>query len=213
VSQVNLLPREILDRHRERRLAVLVAIAGAIVLVLIFAFYLYQTTRLSSVNDEIATAEGDNQSVQKQIDDLQNYAALQEKAQEQESLLSSAYQNDVNFSQLLMDVSRVIPSDEYLDTLTFQVSAAPASATGTTTTTTTETPSFVGAMSATGKGVSVDTLAMWLTRMESVKGWVNAWMGSVTRDATGTSYTFSSGVDLTDGVLSERGKAANRAQG
>jgi Tfp pilus assembly protein PilN len=213
VSQVNLLPREILDRHRERRLAVLFAIAGAIVLVLIFAFYLYQTTRLSGVNDEIATAEGDNQSVQKQIDDLQNYAALQEKAQEQESLLSSAYQNDVNFSQLLMDVSRVIPSDEYVDTLTFQVSAAPASAATTTTTTTTETPSFVGAMSATGKGVSVDTLATWLTRMESVKGWVNAWMGSVTRDATGTSYTFSSGVDLTDGVLSERGKAANRAQG
>jgi Tfp pilus assembly protein PilN len=213
VSQVNLLPREILDRHRERRLAVLVGIVGAIVLLLIFAFYLYQTTRLSSVNDQIATAEGDNASVQKQIDDLQSYAALQDKAQEQESLLASAYQNDVNFSQLLMDVSRVIPSDEYLDTLTFQVSAASASTSATTTTTTTETPSFVGAMSATGKGVSVETLSTWLTRMESVKGWVNAWMGSVTRDATGTSYTFSSGVDLTDGVLSERGKAANHAQG
>jgi Tfp pilus assembly protein PilN len=211
VSQVNLLPREILDRHRERRLAVLVGIAGAIVLLLIFAFYLYQSTRLSGVNDDIAAAEADNASVQSQIDSLQNYAALQEKAQEKESLLASAYVNDVNFSQLLMDVSRVIPSDAYLDTLTFQVAASTASTSATTTTT--PTAGFVGSMSATGTGVSVETLSTWLTRTDSVKGWVNAWMSSLTRDESGASYTFSSGVDLTDGVLSERGKAANRAQG
>ncbi len=212
MSQVNLLPREILDRHKERRTTMFVAIGGAVVLLLILGFFLIQSSKLSSVNDDIAAEEASNASVQAQIDSLQKYADLQAKAQTQESLLASAYQNDVSFSQLLMDVSRVIPSDAYLDTLTFQVSAPPAS-TASTTTATTTTPTFVGAMSATGKGVSVETLSTWLTRMESVKGWVNAWMGSVTRDATGTSYTFSSGVDLTDGVLSPRGRAANDAQG
>jgi Tfp pilus assembly protein PilN len=212
VSQVNLLPREILDRQKERRTTVLVAIAGAVVLLLIFGFFLIQNAKLSSVNSDIAAKEADNASIQAQIDSLQKYADLQEKAQSQEALLASAYQNDVSFSQLLMDVSRVIPSDEYLDTLTFQVSP-PAASAASNTTTTTSAPAFVGAMSATGKGASVETLSTWLTRMESVKGWVNAWMGSVTRDDTGTSYTFSSGVDLTDGVLSARGKAASDAQG
>jgi Tfp pilus assembly protein PilN len=210
VSQVNLLPRDILDRQKERRTALLVGAAGAVVLLLIFGFFLLQNSKLNDVNTKITAAEADNASVQSQINDLQKYDELQAKAQAQEALLASAYANDVSFSQLLMDVSRVIPSDAYLETLTFQTSAPTTTSAATTTTT---TPTFVGSMSATGTGVSVETLSTWLTRVESVKGWVNAWMTSITRGDTGTSYTFSSGADLTDGVLSPRGRAASHAQG
>ena len=103
-----------------------------------------------------------------------------------------------------MDVSRVIPSDMDLDTLTLQLKAPAA---GVTTTTTGPTV-FVGTLSASGTAASVQSIATWLTRLEQVEGWVNPWTSNATLSADGTSYTFSSTVDLTDGVVTDRGKGS-----
>ena len=51
------------------------------------------------------------------------------------------------------------------------------------------------------------SLSTWLTRLEQVEGWVNPWMSTISRrDQGGSIYTFSSGVDLTPDVLTERGR-------
>ena len=77
MSQVNLLPAEILEGHRSRQIAALVGAAAALVLVLIFLFYIVQTQRLGDVNDDVATQQTANDNVQTQIGALQSYATLQ----------------------------------------------------------------------------------------------------------------------------------------
>ncbi|MEO8475893.1 MAG: hypothetical protein ABI572_02440 [Actinomycetota bacterium] len=214
MSQVNLLPPEILDRQKYRRRAGSIALVGAIAVVLILAFYIMQTTRLSGVNDDIAAQEATNASVSTQIAGLQEFATLQTAAQAKQNLLTSAFANEVSFSGLLMDVSRVIPSDAYLDTLAIALTTTDAATVAVTApTTTTPAPTFVGTIQTGGKGLTVETLATYLTRLESVKGWVNPWLTALSKEAGTGVYSFTAGVDLTEEVITERGLGVDVAGG
>jgi Tfp pilus assembly protein PilN len=206
VSQVNLLPPDILQLQQRRRLAVLVVAAGVGLLLFLFAFYLFQQQQLSGVNDDIAAQEATNAAVTAQVAGLEEFAVLQEDAQAKEDLLAGAYAGEISFSGLLMDMSRVIPSDAYLTSLTAQANApavagTPEAATG----------SFAGNLQASGVGLDVESLSTFLTRLESVDGWVNPWMTAVSQDTSTGFYTFASGVDMTEAVVTERGKAASNA--
>jgi hypothetical protein len=103
---------------------------------------------------------------------------------------------------MLMDLSRTIPSDAYLDTFNATLTAPVAGAVAPVPAT-----SFVGSFTASGAADGFESLASWLTRLESVKGWVNPWFSSATETGANTGlYTFSSGVDLSEDTLTARGR-------
>jgi hypothetical protein len=108
----------------------------------------------------------------------------------------------VSFSQMLMDLSRTIPSDAYLDSFNASVTAP-----GAGTVPVTPATGFVGSFTAGGAADGLESLASWLTRLESVKGWVNPWFSSATETGANTGlYTFTSGVDLSQDSLTARGR-------
>jgi Tfp pilus assembly protein PilN len=202
VSQVNLLPPDIQRGQRVRRVTHAVLAAGAVVLALIFAFYLLQAQSLSSVKDDIRAQQSTNQGFEDEINDLQKFEDLQVRAQQQQALLNTAYANEIAFSGLLMDLSRVIPSDAYL--ASFNVTSTPAAAATEAVPTT-----FVGSISTNGTAASFETLSRWLTSLEQIQGWANPWMPSITQSAAPSgAYDFSTSVDLTPDVLTTRGAAA-----
>ena len=208
MSQVNLLPPDILQGQRYRRLTLTVLAAGALILALIIIFFLLQVGRLGSVNGDIAATEQSNAQLQSQIDSLQKYDDLQVQAQQAQNQLDAAYAGEVSFSGMLMDLSRVIPSDAYLDTFTATITAPPAE---TTTTTTTQ---LIGTMTTGGQAIGFDSLSIWLTRLELVKGWVNPWMPTITANASvPNAFTFTTSVDLTQDVETPRGRGEVTADG
>jgi Fimbrial assembly protein (PilN). len=208
VSQVNLLPREILERQKIRRNTALIALVGAFVLLGVVGLYLLEGSKLSSVNDQIAAQDAENATVQTQIAQLQSYADLQTQAQQQQQLLDSAWSGEVSFSGLLMDVSSVIPPDMDLSSLNVTL-IAPAAA-GTTTTTT----AFVGNINMAGEGLNSQTIATWLTRLETtVKGWANPWASTITLNVDGGPYTLTTTVDLTTAVVTPRGSQGGSSSG
>ena len=201
MSQVNLLPPDILQAQRYRRLTSAVLAAGALALLLVVAFYFIQSGRLGSVNEQIEAQNATNASIQAGIAEKQKFADLQAEAQAQQQLLDAAYAGEVSFSALLMDFSRVIPSDAYVDNLAIQLtglSAPPAEG---------ATAGLVGTITAGGQAVSIDTLSTFLTRLEQVNGWVNPWMSTVSRSSEVNGFDYSMSVDLTSEVETERGKA------
>jgi Tfp pilus assembly protein PilN len=210
MSQVNLLPPDILQGQRYRRLTLTVLTAGAIILALIVGFFVVQVGRLGSVNSDIAAKEQSNAQLQSQIDSLQKYDDLQVQAQQAQSQLDAAYAGEVSFSGMLMDLSRVIPSDAYLDTFAATITGPPAAATGGTTTTT----PLIGTMTTGGQAIGFDSLSIWLTRLELVKGWVNPWMPTITANPTvPNAFTFTTSVDLTQDVETPRGRGEVTADG
>jgi Tfp pilus assembly protein PilN len=208
MSQVNLLPPDILQGQRYRRLTLSVLAAGAIILALIIIFFLIQVGRLGSVNDDIAAKKQSNAQLQSQIDSLQKYDDLQVQAQQAQSQLDAAYAGEVSFSGMLMDLSRVIPSDAYLSTFSATITGPPPAG-GTTTTT-----PLIGTMTTGGEAIGFDSLSIWLTRLELVQGWVNPWMPTIAADtAVPNAYTFTTSVDLTQDVVTPRGQGQVTADG
>ena len=199
MSQVNLLPPDILQAQRYRRLTSLVILGGIVVLLLVFGFYLLQANKLSGVNDEIAAKDASNASLQADIAEKQKFADLQAKAQEKQQLLAAAYAGETSFSALLMDFSRVIPSDAFVDNLALQVSEATAPVEGATT-------GLVGTITGSGTAASIDSISIFLTRLEQVKGWVNPWIATVSENQELGAYDYSLSIDLTDEVTTDRGK-------
>ena len=197
MSQVNLLPPEIRLAQRRRQTSVIVIVAGGLFLFLLLGYYLLQVNELSGVRADIDDRDRTNASITQQIAEKQKFADLQAEAQAQEAKLALAYQGEVSFSSLLMDTSRVIPPDAYLDSLTLQIAAASEEVT---------TAGLVGTVSGGGKAGTIDTLATYLTRLESVQGWVNPFISTIGLDPETGGYLYSFTLDLTDEVITPRGK-------
>jgi len=200
VSQVNLLPPELRQRQASRRLTSLVVAAGLAVLALIGVFYFMQTQKLSDAEAELAAQQARNAELTAEIQSLTQYATLQQELAAQEALVASLYANEVSWSSALLDVSRVIPDASYLTSLNGAITAT-APPTGSPETT------LIGNMTFAGVADQTDTIADWLTRLEQVQGWVNAWVSSAQENAPFSAiYTFSNGIDLTQEAATERGQ-------
>ena len=199
MSQVNLLPPDILAAQRQRRLAGVVALAGIGVIGLILLFYVLQLGSLGGVEDDIEAAEQNNAGLQRDIENLQEFEDLSVEAQAQQELLNAVYANEISFSGILMDVSRVIPSDAALTSLTAAAQEPTPSSGGSTL--------LVGRVDVAGIALDYEAIASWLMRLERVQGWVNPWVTSISDPEAGP-ITFTSGVDLTTAVVTERGQQA-----
>jgi Tfp pilus assembly protein PilN len=199
MSQVNLLPPDILAAQRQRRLAGVVALAGIGVIGLILVFYVIQLGNLSGVRSDIEAQQQSNQSLQSEIDSLREFEELRARAQAKQELLDSVFANEVSFSGLLMDVSRVIPSTAAFTAMSSSTQVPTPTVGGTTL--------LIGRIDIGGLALDYDTIASWLTRLERVRGWVNPWVTSIADVADGP-ITYTSGVDLTTSVVTPRGRQA-----
>ena len=200
MTQVNLLPSELRAREARRRLTSVVVIVGVLVLGLVGLFYFFQVMNLSRARDDLAAQEGVNRQLQAQVNDLQRFQDLQNQLQAKQALVNSVFVGEVSWSNVLVDISRVIPSEAYLTNLT-------GSTTAETATPTTGGATLIGNISFTGVVRETDPLATWLTRLEQVDGWENAWMTSATEQQPFSRvYTFNSGLDLSLDAATRRGR-------
>jgi Tfp pilus assembly protein PilN len=203
VSQVNLLPPELRQRQAVRRTTSLVVLGGVGLLVLIGAFFLFQNQRLSGVEEDLALQNETNAGLQAQIGELQQFADLGAELAGKEQLVQTLFLNEVSWSSALLDISRVIPDASYLTNMTGQIASAAAAGPPETT--------LIGSMSFTGVAGGTDVISTWLTRLEQVQGWVNAWVTSAQEDQPlSRIYLFTSGLDLTASAATERGQGGGQ---
>jgi Tfp pilus assembly protein PilN len=212
VTQVNLLPREVKQRQTVRRRTGMIVVLGAVVVGAIVAFWFLQGVRLHKLDDQVAAQDATNAQIQEQVNSLQKYADQKTAAEQQKTLLKSAVQTTVAWSGVLNDVSKIEPTNMWLTTLTGTVSTASS----TTTTTVPGAPAsptgptaLIGSLQFQGSSLDTDTVATWLTKLETVKGWVNSWVSSAqTTDLNGTPvWTFNSSVDLDTRAAHAGGKS------
>ncbi len=214
MSRVNLLPSEIKKGQETRRRFVLFVLAGIALVLLIVAFWFLQSMRLSDVQNQIDAQNQQNQAIQQQINGLQQYEQLQTEAQQQQDLLSSAYAGEVSYSGMLVDISKVIPSDTYLTNFASTLQPPGSASSATPSSSSTSTTTFVGNMTFSGETLHFDSMSTWLNRLGEVQGWANPWVSSVTADsAVVGAYTYDTSVDLTQDALTERGAAGEAAGG
>jgi Tfp pilus assembly protein PilN len=212
VSQVNLLPPELRQRQAIRRNTSFVIVVTLLVLALIGLFYLFQVLRLSQTQSDLADQQDRNAQLQSQIDALSQFADLQAELAAKEQLLSVIFVNEVSWSKALLDVSMVIPDASYLTDLTGQITAAVAGEAVPQPSGSTPETTLIGNMSFAGVANQTETIATWITRLEEVQGWVNAWVSNAQEHAPSSRiYTFSNGLDLTQEAATECGQGEGTA--
>jgi len=206
VSSVNLLPPELREQQAIRRQTALVALGGVAVLVLLGIFYFLQTGQLSSAQSDLDQARASNAILQQQISELQPYADLQQQLEAKKQLKDTLFLNEVSWSGVLLDVSRVIPDTAYLTSLTGTMTAPTGTVIGATGTSPAST-SLIGTMTFSGVAKQTETIASWLTTLEEIKGWVNPWVNSAQEQSAHTGvYVFDSGIDFTADAATVRGR-------
>ena len=200
MSQVNLLPPELRQKQATRRTTSLAVAGGVAALAVVVLFSFLKATQLSQKEEELTAQNAVNSRVQAQIAELQKFGSLQSELRTKQELITTVFANEVSWSGILLDVSRVIPADAYLTSLSGQIAPPTTDASGTAT-------GLVGSLTFAGDVKGADTLAAWLTRLEQVNGWVNAWANSASESGPFTRiYQFSSGVDLSQEVVTKRGQ-------
>lgn len=198
--RVNLLPTEISERQVVRRQAVVVGSIGLLIVMALGAFYVLQQIRLTAVQNDLEAQQQHNQQLQAEINDLQRFDQLQRELEEGQAMLTALLADEVHWSGVLRDISLVIPGSAWLTGLTGESGATAAvPAEGLT--------SLVGQITFTGNALSHRDVAMWLTRLEDVQGFVNPWLSNSQKTEIGTQEVvqFSSTVDLSQDSLARPG--------
>lgn len=207
--RINLLPPEVGERQRLRRRTFLTVAIGAGLLLVIGGFYFLQVLRLSGVEEDIQAQEARNAELQQQINELDDIAALEQEIAQTRQLLEALLQDRVLWSGVMRDISLVIPGELWLEGLTGTVGTATAEG-GETAAVTTGESGLIGQISFNGKAFDHLDVALWLSRLEDVRGFINPWLSSSTKTVVGEEGSavnlvqFSSSVDLSEQALARR---------
>ncbi len=201
--RINLLPPEVLERQRTRRRTVIAFGAGILVLVVLAGFYLVQVFTLQGVEEDIEIQQAVNAELEAQIAELQDIAALEDEIERTRLVLSGLLQNRVLWSGILRDVSLVIPGEVWLNGLSAQLGLGGAEDTGAPVTT-----GVVGQISFSGFAFDHRDVALWLSRLEDVRGFINPWLSTSSKTTVGEqeAVTFTSSVDLSEQAVARRGE-------
>jgi Tfp pilus assembly protein PilN len=207
MTQVNLLPSDVRERQRSRRLvAAVIAAVGAVVALLFFVFVL-QSARLSNTEQRLNAQQAVNADLQGKIGQLQRFQELKQIVAARQGVAAGALNGQVAWSGVLRDISTVIPNKMWLTGMTASLadaSALPVPAAGSPSAGSSSgsiAPSMAGSIQFQGMASDFPTVAKWLTRLEQVKGWVNSWSSSAVKstseDANANKVQFTASVDLT----------------
>jgi Tfp pilus assembly protein PilN len=198
LPKVNLLPPEIAERARFRRIQLglgggVLATVGAVALLFIGA-----SSSLTEANTELATATATGTQLQAEAAKYADVTAVYARAAAAEAMLTQAMGEEVRYSQFLNDLSLTVPENVWVKDVTFAQAAVPPALDAT--------EAGIGKVTFTGVGFKHDDVAVWLESLAKQKGYTNPYFSNSTEGLIGTRKTvnFTSDVTLTPDALSGR---------
>lgn len=210
MRRVDLLPERYVARRRERRNLFIVAVAALVLLLLLLGYWLVLGTQISSAENDLAATQAQNEQLQRQIDELQRFALLEQEVIAKRTALQTVMAGDVRWPGLLTELAMVIPGEVWLSGLNGSAGTTEgASAVGTETAPIriTDRVTF-GRIQFQGNALSMPGVARWLIRLGQVDSFAALWLNSATRsEATlgnPSVTTFDSTLELGDEALSGR---------
>lgn len=198
LPKVNLLPPEIGEAARFRR--VQAGLAGGVLAAVgvVALLYVGATGSLSDANTELEASQATTTQLQAETAKYRDVTAVYAQAAAAEAMLTQAMGEEVRYSQFLNDLSLTVPENVWVDTVAFaQAAAQPAVG---------STEPGIGNVTFTGVGFKHDDVAVWLESLARQKGYANPYFSSSTEALIGTRKTvnFTSTVTLTPDALSKR---------
>lgn len=204
LPRVNLLPLEIGERVRFRRiqyglgLGVLGALGVAVLL------YALASGSVADANDELTASTTTGSELQAETAKFSEVKAVYAQAAAAEAQLTLAMGQEVRYSQLLNDLSLSVPENVWVKNITYnQADAAAVPVAGA------PLPGAepgIGTVTFDGVGFSHDDVATWLDSLATQKSYADPYFSNSTETLIGTrtAVEFNSTTTLTPAALSGR---------
>lgn len=203
LPRVNLLPPEIAETRRFRRIQLGLggAVLGAVGIVALL--YVGATSSVSSAQGDLDAATATHSRLTVETAKYKDVTAVYARAAAAQAMLTQAMGEEVRYSQLMNDLSLTVPETVWLKSLLFsQAPVAPAAAGATAP----GAVAGIGTVTFTGVGFNHDDVAVWLESLAGQKSYANPYFSSSTEALLGTRKTvnFTSTTTLTPAAYSGR---------
>lgn len=209
MRRIDLLPARYVARRQERRQIGTAVVAGMLVLLLLFGWWILIRTNISSEQERLETAEAQNRQLQAEIDALQRFADLETEVLAKRAGLQTVFAGDIRWPALLTEIALVVPGEVSLENVDGSAATAAGGApVGTETAAiriTDQTPQ--GRIQFSGTSRTMPGVARWLQRLSSVRAFSAVWLGSATAVEEGDAiveFNFTSTLELGEEALSRR---------
>jgi Tfp pilus assembly protein PilN len=188
MPRVNLMPPEIAEAERFRRLQL--AMGGAVVLsaVVVGGLYVHAKGGISGAQNQLTTAQAQNTSLQTKLNGLASVRTTYAAVQAKQDLLQEAMGQQIRWDYMLNDLSYRIPSDVWLTSVQ---ATEDTTGVGTPATTAQATPlpgdttPSIGTVLFNGVAFKHDDVASWLDALAKEKGFVQPTFGASSETAIG----------------------------
>lgn len=193
VRRINLVPAE----HRKRTetdMGLILLIVAAVVVAggIALSYFLY-SGQLSDREAELADLQAQNQQLQAQLASLSQYQALDQRRAALEDVVTRVYVGRTLVSQVLGDLSLVIPENVWLGNLNLTAADPPPALSAETQTQGSVSPTETqGNLALVGNTYSFEDVARLLVRVEHIP--------AVSAVALGSAGAATGSVDPTKGV-------------
>lgn len=213
MPRVNLMPPEIAEGARLRRLQL--AMGGAVLVsaVLVAGLYMHEKSNVSSARSQLQSEQTQQASLNQKLASLSSVKQTFAEVQAKQGLLGQAMGQEIRWSYVLNDLSFRIPSNIWLTSMVASETSAggtsESAASTTTPTTLTATPSAaapIGSITFGGVGFKHDDVATWLDALARERGFTDPQFTSSAEAAIGarTIVNWATSVELDAKALSNR---------
>jgi Tfp pilus assembly protein PilN len=206
VPRVNLMPPEIAEAARFRRLQL--AMGGAVVaaVAIVGALYVHEHSAVKSAQSDLDAAKAQNASLQAQLTSLRSVQDVYTQVAAKQAMLMQAMGQEIRWSFYLTDLSLKVPDHVWLTNLSATETQTGLSGSTAATSTSPLTAATIGSITFSGVGYTHDDVATWLDTLAKERGFVDPYFSNSTEANIGTTPTvnFSSSVGLTDKAKSGR---------
>ena len=202
MPRVNLLPPEIAEQRRFRRMQIAMGSAVVVAVVAVAGGWVLAHGGVSSAQTELDSANATHTDLQQQVASYSNVKQVYADVAAHEAMLTTAMSGEIQWSHYLNDLSLKIPDNVWLTNVSVQTSVGPAApaATGALT------PNKIGTVTFSGVALTHDDVATWLESLATENGYANPYFSNSTEATLSGQKVvdFSSTVDLTPDAHSGR---------
>jgi Tfp pilus assembly protein PilN len=185
LPRVNLMPPEIAEAERFRRLQLAMGSAVVLAAVVVGGLYFHAKSGISSAQSEVNAAQSQQVTLQGQLAKLASVKQTFAEVQAKQQLLQQAMGQEIRWSYMLNDLSLRMPNNVWLTAV--QASENIGSAAAATSALPGSTATAIGTMSYSGVGMKHDDVANWLDSLARERGLADPAFQSSSETAIGST--------------------------
>lgn len=199
LPSVNLLPPEIAEQRRFRRMQVAMGSAVVVAIAAVAGGWMLAHGSVNDAQSQLDAANATKTDLQHQIATYSNVKQVYADVAAHEAMLTTAMAGEIQWSHYLNDLSLKVPDNVWLTQISAETGAAGSPAAPAA-------QAKIGTVTFAGVALSHDDVATWLESLATENGYANPYFSNSTEAEIGGQkvVNFSSTVDLTPDAHSGR---------